>query len=213
MAISAWVTIVSLGLMFVASAMKQEFLGGVFKMAASTGFMALALTAGALNTWYGIAVLIALFFSWWGDLLLIFRHQTLFLLGLIAFFLGHVGFGAAFLVHGVHLICLLGTLAVLVVPAVIVLRWLNPSLGDMRIPVYAYIAVISLMVACSAGAVGGGGVWIITLGAVMFYCSDLFVARDRFIKADAWNRYLGLPLYYGAQLLMAYTVWFARPHV
>ncbi len=209
MAIAALVTIVSLGLMFVASALKQEFLGGVLKMTASTGFMALALIAGALNSWYGLAVLVALFFSWWGDLLLIFRHQTLFLLGLIAFFLGHLGFVAAFLVHGVHPVCLVGTLVVLGIPAAIVIRWLNPGLGDMRVPVYAYIAVISIMVACSAGAVSRGGVWFMTLGAVMFYCSDIFVARDRFIKTDAWNRYLGLPLYYGAQLLMAYTIWFS----
>jgi uncharacterized membrane protein YhhN len=76
----------------------------------------------------------------------------------------------------------------------------------MRYPVYAYIGIITLMVALSAGAWGKEGSLLMLVGAVLFYISDVFVARDRFVTSDVWNRYLGLPLYYAAQLALAYTV-------
>ncbi|MBW2297136.1 MAG: lysoplasmalogenase, partial [Deltaproteobacteria bacterium] len=43
-------------------------------------------------------------------------------------------------------------------------------------------------------------------GALSFYVSDLFVARDRFLKNESLNRLLGLPLYYGGQFLLAFSV-------
>jgi uncharacterized membrane protein YhhN len=41
------------------------------------------------------------------------------------------------------------------------------------------------------------------VGAVLFAASDLFVARERFVKSTAINTSVGLPLYYAAQLLIA----------
>jgi hypothetical protein len=40
----------------------------------------------------------------------------------------------------------------------------------------------------------------------MFYASDLSVARDRFVVFRFSNRAWGLPLYFGAQLILASTV-------
>jgi len=167
-------------------------------MIASTGFMGLAVAAGGLQTTYGRMILVALFFSWWGDLFLISGQRHLFLMGLVAFFLGHLGFGAAFLAHGVNTTWTLAALVALLIPL--------GSLGEMRYPVYAYIGIITLMVALSAGAWGKEGTVLMLVGAVLFYISDVFVARDRFVTSDVWNRYLGLPLYYAAQLALAYTV-------
>jgi uncharacterized membrane protein YhhN len=202
----ALLTLVSLAAMFAANAKRWSVLGGVFKMIASTGFLGVALCAGGLHGNYGRLILLALCFSWFGDLFLIFRKEALFLLGLIAFFLGHVMFAGAFLAHGVDLRWVLAAGALMLVPLFVVGYRLTPHLGDMRIPVYAYMVVISCMVAFSAGAWGRGGTPLIAMGAVMFYCSDLFVARDRFLTADHWNSTIGLPLYYGAQLLLAYSV-------
>lgn len=42
--------------------------------------------------------------------------------------------------------------------------------------------------------------------AVLFYVSDLFVARQVFIRRSFLNPALGLPLYYAAQYLFASTV-------
>jgi len=43
----------------------------------------------------------------------------------------------------------------------------------------------------------------IRAGAVLFWLSDLAVARDRFVRPGFVNPLVGLPLYYAAQLLLA----------
>jgi uncharacterized membrane protein YhhN len=92
-------------------------------------------------------------------------------------------------------------------PVLLVLRWLRPHVpAELRAAVHAYVAVISAMVVCAAGAVGGGATPEILLGAAMFYASDLAVARDRFVAPGFGNAAWGLPLYYGAQLVLAGTL-------
>ena len=49
---------------------------------------------------YGIAVLVALAFSWIGDACLLSKKERVFLLGIMAFLLGHVGYIVAFAVRG-----------------------------------------------------------------------------------------------------------------
>lgn len=44
------------------------------------------------------------------------------------------------------------------------------------------------------------------VGAALFAASDIFVARDRFAAPGWRNRAAGLPLYYGAQLVLAGTL-------
>jgi hypothetical protein len=44
------------------------------------------------------------------------------------------------------------------------------------------------------------------VGALGFYVSDVFVARQRFLKSEIVNRLIGLPLYYGGQFLLAFSV-------
>jgi uncharacterized membrane protein YhhN len=81
----------------------------------------------------------------------------------------------------------------------------------MLIPVSLYILVITIMV---SGAWGvflkssfqiSGRVFIL-LGSLCFYFSDVFVARNKFIKEEYRNRLLGLPLYYAGQFLLAFSV-------
>ena len=43
------------------------------------------------------------------------------------------------------------------------------------------------------------------VGALGFFLSDLAVARERFVAKGFTNKLWGLPLYYGAQLLLAWT--------
>jgi hypothetical protein len=45
----------------------------------------------------------------------------------------------------------------------------------------------------------------VAVGALAFTASDVSVARDRFVKHEFVNRAWGLPLYFGAQLLIAVT--------
>jgi len=180
----------------------------VAKPLASTGFLAVAVAAGALEgSAYGRAILVALALSWVGDVCLLSRRNAWFLAGLAAFLLGHVAFGAAFVVRGVAWAWVVGAGLGLAVPALVVRRWLVPWVpSPMRRPVDAYIAVITVMVALSLGCTAAGGTGWIAVGAIMFYLSDLSVARDRFVRNELRNRLWGLPLYYGAQLVLACTI-------
>jgi hypothetical protein len=46
----------------------------------------------------------------------------------------------------------------------------------------------------------------IPVGATAFYLSDVFVAREQFVAKAVANRMWGLPLYYLAQVLLAWSV-------
>ena len=89
----------------------------------------------------------------------------------------------------------------------IVIRWLWPHVpGALRGAVVAYALVISAMVAFAFGTHAADADLRIPVAAVGFYVSDLAVARNRFVAPDWVNRLWGLPLYYGAQFLFAWTV-------
>ena len=78
-------------------------------------------------------------------------------------------------------------------------RWLSPHTGSLTKPVLAYILVITAMVALAAGT----GRLDLLAAALLFFCSDLAVARQRFLKKEPLNKAVGLPLYYAGQLLFA----------
>lgn len=179
------------------------------KPVASLAFVGVALVAGGVETSYGRMVVAALALSVAGDLLLIPGGRRTFLLGLGSFLLGHVAYAAAFLERGVAAAPAAVAAALLAAVAAVVARWLLPHVDPrMRPPVVAYIVVITAMVALAAGSSIGAGGAEIFVGAGAFYLSDLAVARDRFVAPGFANRAWGLPLYYGAQLVLA---WSAAP--
>ncbi len=178
------------------------------KPIASAGFIGAAWMAGAWDSPYGRWVLLALCLCWLGDILLIpAQKPNIFKAGIFSFLLGHIAFAMAFIIHGLSGMYCITALLLLVLPAGFILRWLTPSVpAEMRLPVYAYILVISAMVALAGGTLGHNPMPLIPLGALLFFCSDLSVARDRFVTEGFINRLWGLPMYYGAQLILAGTV-------
>ena len=176
----------------------------VVKPAASITFVVTGFLQGGMGSTFGRVVLAGLCLAALGDVLLIPKDKRAFLAGLVAFLLGHVAYGAAFVVRGIEPVTTLAVLLVFTLVAIPILRWLWPSVSvDMRKPVAAYIVVITIMVALSAGAARKDGAWLLVLGAVAFYLSDLSVARDRFVKKEFLNRAWGLPLYFFAQMILA----------
>lgn len=178
------------------------------KPAASLSFIVAGLAWGGFfegrSTPFGRVLVVGLVLAAVGDVLLIPKGRGAFVAGLVAFLLGHVAYGVAFLVRGVDPAATLLALLVMAALAVPVLRWLWPSVkGPMRGPVAAYVIVITGMVALAAGAARRGGASWLLVGAGMFYISDLFVARHQFVKRELANRFVGLPLYYAAQLVLA----------
>ena len=185
----------------------KPVLSGICKMIASTAFMAAAWIGGAMDSFYGKAVFTGLFLSWWGDLLLIFKDKRPFLVGLVAFLLAHVAYIAAFFGHGIHPFGAAMALVVLLLPVWFIARWLKPHLTpEMRIPVYAYMVVISSMLVLAVGAWRAGGTLLIPCGALAFYLSDLSVAKERFVSPGYLNRLWGLPMYFLGQILLAFSV-------
>jgi uncharacterized membrane protein YhhN len=177
------------------------------KPVASLAFMWAGLQAGALESNYGLLVLLGFALCLLGDLLLIpLDRPAVFRAGVFAFLSGHLAYSAAFLTRPIHLPGLAVAIAILVVALGLVLRWLSPSLPkEMVWPVRAYMLVIGIMSALACGVTAAGGPWAVAVGALAFTASDVSVARDRFVRHGFANRAWGLPLYYAAQLLIAST--------
>ncbi|SAM07388.1 hypothetical protein [Absidia glauca] len=187
----------------------------IFKPLASAGFLLSAVAnnpAGSsvmASSRYGKSVLLGLVLGAAGDVLLI--HKSGFLLGLGSFLLGHLSLVYAFTLHDGGMDTKLGTsaLAATAVTAGIVGRWLLPKIKDpiMKRAVLVYMTVISGMVVTASASVPFAKLPRHQLiGALMFYLSDLFVAREEFAGKSRWNQWIGLPLYYGGQILLAGTL-------
>jgi uncharacterized membrane protein YhhN len=152
--------------------------------------------------------LAALGFSLLGDVLLIPKgRKRVFQAGIVAFLLAHVLYVPAFASRGLDVVVFVAVAGVLTAPATLVLRWLRPHVqGSMWTSVVVYVLVICTMLATASGAVAAGlssstGVTpALLLGALAFWCSDLFVARQRFVSPGVINRVVGVPLYFFAQL-------------
>ncbi len=167
------------------------------KALASAAFLLLGALRAAPDR-YGLLVLLALALSAVGDLCLLSRAKPAFLAGVGLFLAAHVAYALAFAPHSRPPPLFLVALAA---AAVLVVRWLWPHLGALRGPVLAYAAAITAMLVLALGVPDPR----IQLGAALFYLSDLAVARDRFVAPGFSNHLVGLPPYYAAQLLLAWT--------
>lgn len=175
------------------------------KPVASAAFIAVAVSAGALDSDYGRLILLGLGLCLLGDLLLIPEGRlAVFRAGVFAFLAGHVAFAAAFLTQPRSMPWLAVAAVALGLVLAGVWRWLGPKLpADMRLPVQAYFVVIGVMTALACAVSGAGGPPVVAAGAIAFTTSDIAVARDRFVRQEFANRAWGLPLYYLATVLLA----------
>jgi uncharacterized membrane protein YhhN len=200
----ALLTALFLAALLVAERLGEARLKAVAKPLASASFLACALAAGAWQSPYGTWVLVGLTLSSIGDVCLLSREKRPFKAGLIAFLLAHVAYGGAFLASGVAPRSAALATVVVLAPALVTTRWLLPHVdGPMKRPVATYIVVISGMLVLGAGAFASSGRPVLLVAPLLFYLSDLAVARDRFVEAGSVNRLVGLPLYYAAQVLFA----------
>ncbi|EOQ95575.1 YhhN-like protein [Leptospira wolbachii serovar Codice str. CDC] len=161
---------------------------------------------------YDYLILTGLILCLLGDICLIFFfHKKVFTAGLATFLAGHVMYTIAFSSLGElgWVMITVGALCILL--SIIIFIRLKSHLGNMRGPVLVYIIIITAMV------VGAASLWnhsalnitsrnLVLIGALLFYISDIFVARHRFVKKEFLNRAIGLPMYYTAQFLIAFSV-------
>ena len=164
---------------------------------------------------YTLFIMMGLLFCLGGDVFLALPQDRMFLFGLVSFLLGHVCYVIGFVwIASLGKLTLTGAMVTMVLSG-FVFAWLRPHLGPMKKPVIAYILVISLMFIGAWSVLGMthqplmARLFVFT-GAACFYISDIFVARDRFLKNEFINRLLGLPLYYLAQFMIAFSIGMVR---
>ncbi len=129
---------------------------------------------------------VALAGSWVGDIALMFSGQGAFIVGLIGFLVGHIGFIGAFTRPGpptgkkksmIRMYLLLAGYT-------LVLLWmLWPYLGALRVPVVIYAAVLATMVGAAFslnGRVRTQAYPWLAGGAAAFLLSDSFLAWNKF---------------------------------
>jgi uncharacterized membrane protein YhhN len=175
-------------------------------------FIATALTGPCTAPEYFNPILAGLILCMAGDVFLIFFFaKKPFLVGLVSFLAGHILYTIAFFTlagpgKGNWIIIA----SFLAISGVVFVR-LRPHLGKMLVPVLAYIAIITAMVIGAAAladteTVRFPGRAFAFSGALLFYISDIFVARQRFVTPDFFNRAVGLPLYFAGQFMIAFSI-------
>ena len=199
-------TVVGLVVLSVGEYKNKAGLRATGKPFASLGFLVAAIGFGALESRYGNIVFAGLILGALGDVFLLGRGRQFFIAGLVSFLLGHVAYVVAFASLDVDRAAAGIAAAVMGVVLYFVGRWVFPHAPKMRVPIGAYMLVIGLMCVAAIGAYGAGAPWMIPVGAVMFTASDIAVVRDRFVSKGFVNRAWGLPLYYAAQLLIAWSI-------
>ncbi len=191
------------------------------KLVASGAFVSLgvalvrAIPDGTSLT-YAKVILVGLVFGAIGDIALLGRSSRAFLGGLVAFLIGHLAYVAAagVLVSPGAWLGGDGALALAAIPVLgggIALRWLWPKLGSMRVPVIVYVLAIVTMVVAALAVWRSHALpnpqrsWLL-IGAVLFFISDIAVARDKFVAKGFANRVWGLPAYFAGQLMIAWSL-------
>lgn len=198
------------GLLVAEKTEKSKFILA-FKTPLSILFVVTALLQPVTAPEYFHYILAGLILGLVGDVCLAIPGANAFRAGLVAFLLGHVLYVVAF-ASLVGVGAWFGAYAVVVVACSVgVFVWLLPHVGKMLVPVTLYVLVITAMVIGAlavyrSSGIAGTAAGVILLGAVLFYLSDLFVARDRFVRPGFINRLVGLPLYYSGQFLIAFSV-------
>jgi len=136
-------------------------------------------------------ILAGLFFSWLGDVLLLFenRHALFFILGLASFLITHICYIVYFLkVKSMHpsLIRQQPWIAALVAGyGVSLVMFLMPKLDDLKIPVVIYAIVICTMLLFSLhvyNRLNKPANLLFVAGALLFTSSDSMLAINKFFK-------------------------------
>jgi len=157
-------------------------------------------------------LLIALAFSWIGDIILLFadQHELFFIIGLVAFLISHIVY---ILLFNKQLryknrknkaIFWIGV-TVIIVYLFVMLWVLLPTLGDLTLPVFVYALVISTMLLFALKGFLNWektGSWYILIGAISFVTSDSILAFNKFHTPIVLSSFLIMITYLVAQYLI-----------
>ena len=159
------------------------------------------------NPTYSTAILIGLIFSLGGDIALMFQSKKSFMTGLVLFLLGHIVYFVTFTFFNGFFVRNLTIVFIILSLAILIFLYLYPGLGTMRYPVLVYVVDISAMMLSAINTFESEYFSLkkavfITIGAGLFYISDVILAVNKFRKPFRYNR-ISLAFYYCGQLLIA----------
>jgi len=156
-------------------------------------------------------IILALFFSWIGDILLLFEanDKTYFLLGLSAFLLVQLCYIIFF--HNIRMKEVIMGNALFLLLAVIyysaLTNILSPSLekANLNLPVRIYGVVLSFMFMLAMHTIFSRNKkagWLMTIGAILFVVSDSILAFNKFYSPINYGDLMVMLTYGAAQLLI-----------
>tara|TARA_B110000090_G_scaffold82752_1_gene94170 strand:- start:1035 stop:1568 length:534 start_codon:yes stop_codon:yes gene_type:complete len=151
-------------------------------------------------------VVSALFFLFWGDVLLLFQDQY-FVFGLGFFFLTHLFYikASSGLLKKISVMKILLICLPFLVYSTFLLALIYPNLNDLKLPVFAYatiiaiFGVVSLMNYIQEKSVEN--TWFL-IGAILFIISDSLIAINKFYGAKEIYGILIMITYILAQYLI-----------
>lgn len=158
-------------------------------------------------------VLLALAFSWAGDVLLLFNHAEIyFISGLLAFLIAHFFYILSYRQHRREDIshALMGvqrfrfSLPVILAGTGLISVLYN-HLGDLKFPVLLYTVVLILMVLNALfrfGRTTPASFWMLLSGALLFMISDSMIAINKFLVPIGNGGFWIMATYVAAQWLI-----------
>ncbi|MDT0557396.1 lysoplasmalogenase [Ichthyenterobacterium sp. W332] len=151
--------------------------------------------------------LLALIFSLFGDILLMFVDKSphFFTFGLVSFLIAHIMYIMVFLKHRNRSMSFIGFMIFLLIYAVGLFYLLKDGLGDMLVPVIIYMLVI-LSMSTSAylrrAKVENVSYYLVLFGAVLFMISDSILALNKFYQTIPMSNFSIMITYALAQYLI-----------
>ncbi|MBI5857902.1 MAG: lysoplasmalogenase [Sphingobacteriales bacterium] len=154
-------------------------------------------------------IIAALFFSWAGDILLMFepKDKIFFMLGLASFLIAHIFYIVFF--HHVRIKENVKAnpwvMVIIVVYYGALIALLSPYLGDLKWPVRVYGIVISFMFMLAMHMLfikSKEAGRLMMIGALLFVISDSVLAINKFYRPFEWAGVIIITTYALAQLLI-----------
>jgi len=185
---------------------KLEYLTKPAVMVCLFGWLYFSTGLQGLTFWFGLGVL----FSLAGDVFLMFEQERWFLFGLVAFLLAHIsylgGFQNELREFGFWQAVLL---VILAVSAVRLMRRIVASMragGQRRLvaPVILYGVVITAMLYAAMTTLSNpqwkaGASLLVSVGAFLFYLSDIILAWNKFVSPIHNGRIFNIAAYHLGQ--------------
>lgn len=159
-------------------------------------------------------VMVAIIFSWLGDVSLMFQHsgEIYFMIGLGSFLIAHTGYILAYPQYieketgnGLHGIQKFRFSFPIVLAGTGLITILYAHLGSLQIPVIVYAVVLVIMTLQALfryGYTNAVSFWFVFIGALLFMISDSLIAVNKFLSPFELSGVAIMTTYILAQFLI-----------